>query len=289
MKHLFFTFHIFASHFPAPGIRNRETTVFRHRGISGGRVHRTVTMLCCMMLLFLSGALLGAETHARKVVRVPVFAYERLMVLDEDMNPISGYAYEYIQTIGTYAGWNIEYIPCDGFSDSMDKLYAGEVDLFFDVSHSEERTNKILFSDEPMGHEYYYLYATEENRSITPDDYESMKGKTVGVTSGTIMVDLLKQWCWKKNVDLKIVEYKIDSEKESDLYAGKIDLDLEVNLRAKHDFSAVARIGSSAFYLAAARDRSRNGKNTEQRPLLFHPASGAVLSRHGFRAQSDNR
>ena len=256
MKHLFFTFHIFASHFPAPGIRNRETTVFRHRGISGGRVHRTVTMLCCMMLLFLSGALLGAETHARKVVRVPVFAYERLMVLDEDMNPISGYAYEYIQTIGTYAGWNIEYIPCDGFSDSMDKLYAGEVDLFFDVSHSEERTNKILFSDEPMGHEYYYLYATEENRSITPDDYESMKGKTVGVTSGTIMVDLLKQWCRKKNVDLKIVEYKIDSEKESDLYAGKIDLDLEVNLRAKHDFSAVARIGSSAFYLAAARDRS---------------------------------
>ena len=66
-------------------------------------------MFLCMTLLLLSGSLLGAEHHARKVVRIPVFPFERMMILDEDNNPISGYAYEYIQTIAAYSGWDIEY------------------------------------------------------------------------------------------------------------------------------------------------------------------------------------
>ena len=38
-------------------------------------------------------------------VRIPVFTFDRMMVLDEDKNPISGYAFEYLQTIAAYAGW----------------------------------------------------------------------------------------------------------------------------------------------------------------------------------------
>jgi len=213
-------------------------------------------MLFCMILLFLcSGSLFGAENHARKEVRIPVFPFERMMVLDEDKNPISGYAYEYIQTIAAYAGWDIEYDPCDSFSEALNKLYAGEVDLFYEISHTEERTKIILFPDEPMGHEFYYLYALKGNTSITPDDFQSMNGKTVGVTRGTMQIELLKQWCQKKNVDLKIVEYESEQQKESDLYAGKIDLNLEVSMLAKNDFSAVERIGSSAYYLVANKER----------------------------------
>ena len=208
-----------------------------------------------MMLLLLSGSLFGAENHERKAVRVPVFPFERMMILDEDRNPISGYAYEYIQTIAAYAGWDVEYIPCDSFSEALNKLFAGEVDLFYEISHTEERAKVILFSDEPMGHEFYYLYALKGNTSITPDDLASMNGRTVGVTKGTMQIELLKQWCEKKNVDFKIIEYDLEAQKESDLYAGKIDLDLEVSILAKHDFSAAERIGSSAYYLVANKER----------------------------------
>ena len=209
-----------------------------------------------MMLFLLSGMLSAAEHHARKRVRIPVFAYDRMMVLDEDKNPISGYAYEYIQTIGTYAGWDIEYIPCDSFSESLNKLITGEADLFYELSYSAERAKIILFPDEPMGHEFYYLYTLNGNTSITPDDLESMNGKSVGVTSGTIQVGLLKQWCEKRNITFHIVEYEIDAQKEADMYAGKFDLDLEVSMQARPEFSAVERIGSSAYYLAANKERS---------------------------------
>ena len=226
-----------------------------HSGLFIVRFHRTVTFIC-MTILLLSGAIWGAENHARKVVRVPALAFDRLMVLDEDRNPISGYAYEYIQTIGTYAGWDIEYIPCESFSDSMELLLTGEVDLFYEVSFTEERTKYVLFPDDPMGHEFYYLYTSDENTAITSGDYTTMNGKTAGVTSGTMTIDLLKEWCKKKNVDLKIVEYENIPDKESDLFAGKIDLDLEVNLQAKHNFSAIERVGSSAYYLVANKKRA---------------------------------
>ena len=239
---------------PASGKKRPKMADNNHQGFSGIWFRRTV-VLFGMMLLLLSGAVSGAESGARKVVRVPSIAFDRLMVLDEDNNPVSGYAYDYIQMLGTYAAWDIEYVPCDSFADAVKKLLAGEVDLFYDVSYTEERAKEILFPDEPMGNEYYYLYTSDKNTSIASGDYASMNGKTVGITSGTMQIELLKEWCKKKNVKFKLVEYKTVQEKESALHAGKIDLDLEVSILAKHNFSAVEKIGLSAYYLVANKAR----------------------------------
>ena len=216
--------------------------------------HRSVTLFC-MVLFLLSGAVLGAEGQARKVVRVAYEEFNRQMVVDEDNKPVSGYAYEFIETIGIYAGWEIEYIPCDTFADSIKKLLAGEVDLSYEIIYTEDRAKEMLFPDEPMGHEYYYLYASEDNTSITASDIESIRGKTVGVTAGTTLIDSLKQWCAKRNVELKFVEYDSIPEKEADLLAGKIDLDMEVSMLAINKFSAVEKIGSSPYYLVANKER----------------------------------
>ena len=222
--------------------------------LSGICFHRTV-MLFCMMFFLLSGALRSAEPNPRKVVRVACAAFDRLMVLGEDNQPISGYAYEYIQTVAVYAGWEVEYVSCENFADSIKKLLSGEVDLAYDISYTEERAEKILFPNEPMGTEYYFLYTSAENKSIAPGNRAAMDGKTVGVTSGTMMIDLLREWCMRNDVQFKILEYKNISDKEAALYAGKIDFDLEISMLAKHNLSAVEKIGSSTYYLAANKGR----------------------------------
>jgi PAS domain S-box-containing protein len=212
-------------------------------------------MLFCMMIFLLSGVVFGAEDSDRKTVRIAYQEFNRQMIVDEENKPVSGYAYEYIETIGIYAGWNIEFIPCDNFADSIKKLLAGEVDLIYEISYTEERAKEMLFPDEPMGYEYYYLYASGKNTSINSGDIDSIRGKTVGITSGTMLTDLLKQWSAKKNVDLKLVEYDNIPDKEADLLAGKIDLDLEVNMLATENLSTVEKIGSSAYYLVANKER----------------------------------
>ena len=212
-------------------------------------------MLLLSMLFLFSGTLPGAEKSPRKVVRIAYQEYNRQMIVDEYNNPVSGYAYEYIQTIGTYAGWDVKFIPCSSFFDSVRLLRAGKVDLIYEISYTEERTKEILFPNEPMGYEYYYLYTSDKNTSIVPGDYASMNGKVVGITSGTILTELLQEWCKKKNVVLKFVEYEDISQKEADLYAGKIDLDLELSMLAKRSLSAVEKVGSSAYYLVASKKR----------------------------------
>ena len=230
-------------------------TSSNHRGLSGKLFHWIAALFGVAVFLFLPRTLWGEEPPARKTVRIPCVSFNRLMVLDENNHPISGYAYDYIQAIGTYAKWNIEYVYCDSFSECVNKLLAGEVDLFYDISYTEDRAKIILYPDEPMGNEYYYLYASDKNASITPDDYASMNGKTVGVTSGTMQIGLLEEWCKKKNVDFKLVEYETIPDKESALLAGNIDLDLEVSMLARRNLSAVERIGSSAYYLVANKER----------------------------------
>ena len=181
--------------------------------------------------------------------------FDRLMIVSENGKPISGYAYEYIQTVASYAGWELEYVPCGNFANCLEKLFSGEVDLAYEISYTKERAKKVLFPAEPMGMEYYFLYASGSNKSIVPGDYATINGKTVGVTTGTMMNDFLREWCKTNNVKIKIREYKNIPDKEADLYAGKIDLDLESSLLAKHNLSAVEKIGSSAYYLVAGKAR----------------------------------
>ena len=213
-------------------------------------------LFAAVLVLFLvPGTLSGAEKKARKVVRIPCQEFNRQMIVDENGRPVSGYAYDYIQTVATYAGWDVQYLPGSSFSECLRQLEAGEADLFYDVSHTPERAQSMLFPDEPMGYEYYYLYAAEDNTDVAPDDYASLDGKTVGVTKGTILGGILEQWARKKNISFRFVEYADIEDKEADLFAGKIDLDLEVSMLAKSNLSAVVKIGSSAYFLAVNKDR----------------------------------
>jgi len=223
--------------------------------MAGNRFLRAAALAGLAVLLLLPGTLRGSEQKARKVVRIPLVELNRVMVLDGNGQPVSGYAYDYIQTIATYAGWDVEYVPAANFAECIDMLVKGEADLFYELSHTEERDRQMLFPDEPMGFEYYYLYVTEANTDIAPDDYASLEGKRVGVTIGTMQIELLKQWCEKKNVHLEFVEYTDLPVKEADLDAGKIDLDYEVSMMAPLRFSAVEKVGSSAYYLAVNKDR----------------------------------
>ena len=43
-------------------------------------------------------------------------------------------------------------MKCD-WSNCFDKLENGEIDIMGDISYTDERAQKMLFSDEPMGEE----------------------------------------------------------------------------------------------------------------------------------------
>ena len=91
----------------------------------------------------------------------------------------TGYAYEYYRKLSEYTGWKYEYIE-GNWSELLQMLKDGRIDLMSDVSYAEERTEYMLYPDMPMGSEMYYLYVAPDNEEITVDSYASLNKSAHG-------------------------------------------------------------------------------------------------------------
>lgn len=87
---------------------------------------------------------------------------------------LSGWGYEYLQTLSYYTkGWQYEYVS-GTFSELMDMLEAGEIDLMPNISYSAEREQKLLFSSNPEGTERYYIYARPDRDDLAKGDPQAL-------------------------------------------------------------------------------------------------------------------
>lgn len=93
---------------------------------------------------------------------------------------LSGWGYEYLQTLSYYTpGWRYEYVS-GTFTELLDMLEAGEIDLMPNISYSEERAQKLLFSSNPEGTERYFIYAKPDRDDLAKGDPQALQGLTIG-------------------------------------------------------------------------------------------------------------
>ena len=168
-----------------------------------------------------------------------------------------GYGYELMQALAGYTGWKFEYVKCD-WSDCFDKLENGEIDIMGDISYTDERAQKMLFPDEPMGEEKYILYADLSDTDIGTSDFKSMDGKRVGVLMGTESEIMLTEWENKNGIHTEHVNVNNDDDVEKKLANHEIDcfVSLEESTWSEQGISSVTTIGKSGIYFAINKERS---------------------------------
>ena len=168
-----------------------------------------------------------------------------------------GYGYELMQALSGYTGWKFEYVKCD-WSNCFDKLENGEIDIMGDISYTDERAQKMLFSDEPMGEEKYILYADLSHTDIGTSDFKAMDGKRVGVLMGTEPEIMLREWEKKNGIHTKDVNVNNDDDVEKKLANHEIDcfVSLEESTWSEQGISSVTTIGKSGIYFAINKERS---------------------------------
>ena len=168
-----------------------------------------------------------------------------------------GYGYELMQALSGYTGWKFEYVKCD-WSNCFDKLENGEIDIMGDISYTDERAQKMLFSDEPMCEEKYILYADLSHTDIETSDFKAMDGKRVGVLMGTEPEIMLREWENKNGIHTKHVNVKNDDDVEKKLANHEIDcfVSLEESIWSEQGISSVTTIGKSGIYFAINKERS---------------------------------
>ena len=169
----------------------------------------------------------------------------------------SGYAYEYQQKISAYTGWNYEYVE-GSWPELLEMLIDGEIDLMSDVSYTDERAETMLFSEQPMGTEDYFVFVSLHNESgINAKDASSFNGKRFGVNKGSVQESLFLDWAEKKNIQAEIVEL-MEEEQQSAAMLNRGELDALVSLHSfsqYHDMAPVCKIGASDFFFAVSKAR----------------------------------
>ena len=168
-----------------------------------------------------------------------------------------GYGYELMQALAGYTGWKFEYVKCD-WSNCFDKLENGEIDIMGDISYTDERAQKMLFPDEPMGEEKYILYADLSDMNIETSDFKSLDGKRVGVLLGTEPEILLTEWENKNGIHTEHVNVNNNDDVEKKLANHEIDcfVSLEESIWSEQGISSVTTIGKSGIYFAINKERS---------------------------------
>ena len=168
-----------------------------------------------------------------------------------------GYGYELMQALAGYTGWKFEYVKCD-WSNCFDKLENGEIDIMGDISYTDERAQKMLFPDEPMGEEKYILYADLSDTDIGMSDFKSLDGKRVGVLMDTEPEIMLTEWENKNGIHTEHVNVNSDDDVEKKLANHEIDcfVSLEESIWSEQGIASVTTIGKSGIYFAINKERS---------------------------------
>ena len=232
----------------------------KNSGMSETMQTLTRKSACVMLsLLLLLSAVLpvkaAAETVPAKVVRVGSF--EDTFNYVNEKGARKGYGYELLQTLSGYTGWQFEYVTCD-WSDCFEKLENGEIDIMGAISYTEDRAEEMLFSDEPMGEEKYYLYADLSRADISASDYKTLNGKKVGVLMGTEPEVMLTEWEEKYGLKTEHVNVSNNEDAKQKLANHEIDcfISLEESFWADLGISTITRVGKSGIYYALNKNRS---------------------------------
>ena len=168
-----------------------------------------------------------------------------------------GYGYELLQALAGYTGWEFEYVKCD-WSNCFDKLENGEIDVMGDISYTDERAQRMLFSDEAMGEEKYILYADLSNMDTGTSDFKFMDGKRIGVLMDTEPEIMLTEWENKNGIHTEHVNVNNNDDVEKKLANHEIDafVSLEESIWSEQGISSVTTIDKSGIYFAINKERS---------------------------------
>ena len=209
------------------------------------------------MMLSVYSQAAGTNNDEKQAQTIRVGSFEDTFNYVDKNGVRRGYGYELMQALSGYTGWKFEYVKCD-WSDCFDKLENGEIDIMGDISYSDERAQKMLFSDEPMGEEKYILYADLSHTDIGTSDFKAMDGKRVGVLMGTEPEIMLTEWEKKNGIHTKHVNVNNDDDVEKKLANHEIDcfVSLEESIWSEQGISSVTTIGKSGIYFAINKERS---------------------------------
>ena len=238
----------------AHGIGEKTGLLYRKNGVF--RMKKLALCLTCLAMVLSVLAPLAARGAEAENKVVKVGWYESAFHRTDKFGRRSGYGYEFQQRVAIYTGWTFEYVE-GSWSELFEMLEAGEIDLLSDVSYTDERAEKILYSAEEMGSEGYHVFIAPENTEISPDDFSTLNGKRVGVNKNSVQEQMFVEWAENHHIHPQVEEMTGKTPELLEMLAnGEIDALVTLDTYGrKADVVPVCKVGFAKSYFGINKNR----------------------------------
>ena len=159
-------------------------------------VHSALCVLALWFTILASGQAIGES----RTLRVGVYQNEPKVYWDPAHGP-RGFYPEIIERLSQSLGWRIIYVPCD-WSDCLNMLEAGDIDVMPDVAYSQERARRFQFGHEAVLHSWSYIYSRSETVLSALEDLD---GRRVAILQDGIQHRRLLELAEQRNWTLQLV------------------------------------------------------------------------------------
>ena len=217
-------------------------------------LRRQGCFLLSLLLILLLPIPARAEETNTQTVRVGW--YEDSYNITGENGERSGYGYEYQQSAAAYTGWDYEYVKA-GWSELLEMMQNGEIDLMSGVSYTADRAKTMLFSDKPMGEEKYYLYADLIHTDISASDLSTLNGKRIGLLEGSVHATQFRQWEQEHGLQLEEVPITGFEDAVAKIENRQVDciVSAETPQLAELGMSGILTVGGSDIYFVVNKNR----------------------------------
>ncbi|MFI3202118.1 MAG: EAL domain-containing protein [Eubacteriales bacterium] len=208
------------------------------------RIHRMRGMLLgvVFILLCLSDTLqVRGEVGEEEVTTIRIGYKENYVAVKTPyVEGYEGYGYEYLTEMFGYAEgvYELEFVEVI-WSEGLEMLERGELDLLAGANYTQERAEKFLYPDKPLGDDTSIIVALQDDDIVMrgEDVYEALEGSSICVQKEDAMAYLLYDFLEKHGIQATITEedigsirYAIQSEEYDYLLTNSMQMESDINV-----------------------------------------------------------
>ena len=170
------------------------------------------------VLVFLSCVFLPAALVTARTLKVGLYHNSPKIGISETGQP-EGIFIDILKNIARDEGWSLEYVA-GTWSECLDRLEAGKIDIMPDVAYTRQRENIFAFNKEPVLSDWFQIYAPRGSgiRSLL-----DLSGKRVAVLEHSIQQETFEQMRKGFDLEMSIITFRDNDDMFAGLRKGMAD------------------------------------------------------------------
>lgn len=185
-----------------------------------------------------------------EIIKVGIYEYRPYSYIGKD-GEVKGYYSELLNLLQKQGNFKYEYVVCD-FSDGLNQLEDGEIDIMLGLTITPDRKEKILFNKNRIAIEKHGIYT---DKDIQYGDLEKFNGLRIGLVEESVSSEWLLNYFEFKNIDVEPIFDKKFHNLDDLLKEGKVDL-IMADAGIDTGYNLVYEFTSDQVYIGANKNKA---------------------------------